>query len=43
MPHPMVGLTDNAGRGEIQVEHDGVVLPVTTRVATRRVEAPGHR
>jgi len=35
-----VGSTDDAGRGDIPVAPDGVVLPVTTRVPTQRVEAP---
>jgi len=35
-----VGSTDDAGRGENPVAPDGVVLPVTTRVPTQRVEAP---
>jgi len=40
VPHPRVGSTDNAGRGENPVAPDGVLLPVTTRVPTQRVEAP---
>jgi len=35
-----VGSTDDAGRAENPVATDGVVLPVTTRVPTQRVEAP---
>ena len=42
MAHPWVGPTDNTGCGENPVVPDGVVLPVTTRVTTRRVETPGH-
>jgi len=40
VPHPRVGSTDDAGHGENPVAPDGVVLPVTTRVPTQRVEAP---
>jgi len=35
-----VGSTDDAGRGENPVASDRVVLQVTTRVPTQRVEAP---
>jgi len=35
-----VGSTDDAGRRESPVAPDRVVLPVTTRVPTQRVEAP---
>ena len=34
-----MGSTDEAGRGENPVAPDRVVLPVTTRVSTQRVEA----
>jgi len=39
-PHPRVGYTNNAGRGENPVAPDGVVLPVTTRVPPGESKPP---